>query len=129
MPPAPPITSIVANIVGDRADITGIVPEGTNSHTFEPPPSVAATLADSDIVFVNGLGLEGWFDRLIRASGTRAPVVVASAGVKPIPAQDEHAHGDGDHGHGEALAKLGQRNRLHGAHAATSVIAAFRGRL
>ena len=36
-----PITSIVANVVGDLADVVGIVPEGTNSHTFEPPPSVA----------------------------------------------------------------------------------------
>ncbi|MFZ9628040.1 MAG: metal ABC transporter substrate-binding protein [Ilumatobacteraceae bacterium] len=53
-----PITSIVANVVGDLADITGIVPEGTNSHTFEPPPSVAASLASSDAVFVNGLVLE-----------------------------------------------------------------------
>ncbi|MFM8310668.1 MAG: metal ABC transporter substrate-binding protein [Ilumatobacteraceae bacterium] len=53
-----PITSIVANIVGGLADITGIVPEGTNSHTFEPPPSVAATLAGADVVFVNGLVLE-----------------------------------------------------------------------
>src|SRR5690349_8392554 len=53
-----PITSIVANIAGDTADIVGLVPEGTNSHTFEPPPSVAATLAKSDVVFVNGLILE-----------------------------------------------------------------------
>lgn len=53
-----PITSIVANIVGDLADVVGIVPEGTNSHTFEPPPSVAATLAGTDVVFVNGLILE-----------------------------------------------------------------------
>lgn len=53
-----PITSIVANVAGDAADITGLVPEGTNSHTFEPPPSVAATLAESDVVFVNGLVLE-----------------------------------------------------------------------
>jgi ABC-type Zn uptake system ZnuABC Zn-binding protein ZnuA len=53
-----PITSIVANIAGGLADITGIVPEGTNSHTFEPAPSVAAVLADADVVFVNGLVLE-----------------------------------------------------------------------
>jgi ABC-type Zn uptake system ZnuABC Zn-binding protein ZnuA len=53
-----PITSIVANVAGDLADITGIVPEGTNSHTYEPPPSVAATLAEADVVFVNGLVLE-----------------------------------------------------------------------
>ncbi len=53
-----PITSIVANIVGDRADVEGIVPEGTNSHTFEPKPSVAELLSDADVVYINGLVLE-----------------------------------------------------------------------
>lgn len=54
-----PITSIVANIAGGTsAMITGIVPEGTNSHTFEPKPSDAATLESADIVFINGLVLE-----------------------------------------------------------------------
>ena len=53
-----PITSIVANIVGDRADVRGIVPEGTNSHTFEPRPSVAELLSRADVVYVNGLALE-----------------------------------------------------------------------
>ena len=53
-----PITSIVANVAGGLAQITGIVPEATNSHTFEPSPSVAATLADTDVLFANGLVLE-----------------------------------------------------------------------
>ena len=53
-----PITSIVAAVAGDRAEVTGLVPEGTNSHTYEPPPSVAATLARADVVFLNGLKLE-----------------------------------------------------------------------
>jgi ABC-type Zn uptake system ZnuABC Zn-binding protein ZnuA len=53
-----PITSILANIVGDAADVVGLVPEGTNSHTFEPPPSAATLLARADIVFANGLILE-----------------------------------------------------------------------
>ena len=53
-----PITSIVANIGGDRVQITGIVPEGTNSHTFEPEPSVAELLSSVDVVYVNGLVLE-----------------------------------------------------------------------
>ena len=53
-----PITSLVENIAGDRIELTGIVPEGTNSHTFEPAPSVAATLARSDLVVANGLFLE-----------------------------------------------------------------------
>ena len=53
-----PLTSIVANVAGDRAVVSGIVPEGTNSHTFEPPPSAARVLAQADVVFVNGLKLE-----------------------------------------------------------------------
>lgn len=53
-----PITSIVAAITGDRAEVVGIVPEGTNSHTFEPRPSVAEVLADADVIFINGLVLE-----------------------------------------------------------------------
>jgi ABC-type Zn uptake system ZnuABC Zn-binding protein ZnuA len=53
-----PITSIVANVAGDAVEITGIVPEGTNSHTFEPPPRVAADMEDADVVFLNGLQLE-----------------------------------------------------------------------
>lgn len=53
-----PITSIVSNIVGDRAHVEGIVPEGTNSHTFEPKPSVAELLSRADVVYVNGLTLE-----------------------------------------------------------------------
>jgi ABC-type Zn uptake system ZnuABC Zn-binding protein ZnuA len=53
-----PITSIAANIGGDRVKITGIVPEGTNSHTFEPKPSVAELLSRADVVYVNGLKLE-----------------------------------------------------------------------
>lgn len=53
-----PITSIVASVVGDKAVITGLVPEGTNSHTFEPPPSASAVLSKADVVFINGLELE-----------------------------------------------------------------------
>jgi ABC-type Zn uptake system ZnuABC Zn-binding protein ZnuA len=53
-----PITSIVANIAGDRAQVTGIVPEGTNSHTFEPKPSVAELISNVDVLYVNGLKLE-----------------------------------------------------------------------
>jgi len=54
-----PITSIVASIVGTTgAEVTGVVPEGLNSHTFEPNPSAAVALEDADVVFLNGLSLE-----------------------------------------------------------------------
>lgn len=54
-----PITSIVANVAGGTdSTIVGIVPEGTNSHTFEPKPSDAAVLEKADVIFINGLVLE-----------------------------------------------------------------------
>jgi ABC-type Zn uptake system ZnuABC Zn-binding protein ZnuA len=53
-----PITNIAYNIAGDKAQITGIVPEGVNSHTFEPAPSDARLLAQADLIFANGLKLE-----------------------------------------------------------------------
>ena len=53
-----PITNIIYNVGGDRITLTGIIPEGTDSHTFEPAPSDAKILAQGDVIFVNGLKLE-----------------------------------------------------------------------
>ncbi len=53
-----PITNIAQNIACDQAQVIGIVPEGVNSHTFEPKPSDATTMASADLVLVNGLNLE-----------------------------------------------------------------------
>ena len=53
-----PITSIVAAVAGDNVTIEGIVPEGTNSHTFEPEPQAAELLSKADLIFINGLKLE-----------------------------------------------------------------------
>lgn len=53
-----PITNIIYNVGGDRISLQGIVPEGVNSHTFEPVPSDARLLAQADLIFVNGLKLE-----------------------------------------------------------------------
>jgi len=87
---------LIRQVGGAQVAVTTLVGPDSDAHGFSPSPADARKLAEADIVFVNGLGLEGWLDRLIRASGTRAPVVVASAGVKPIPA--EGGHGDHDHG-------------------------------
>jgi ABC-type Zn uptake system ZnuABC Zn-binding protein ZnuA len=71
-----PITSIVENVAGDRAAITGIVPEGTNSHTFEPAPTDAAVMEDADILFMNGLHLEEPTRELADANlGEGVPIV------------------------------------------------------
>lgn len=82
-----PITSIAANIAGDRIQIQGIVPEGTNSHTFEPPPSTVELLSKADLVIVNGLKLEDPTAQLAEANKKDTTEVIA-IGTNSIPESD-----------------------------------------
>ncbi|MCJ2081956.1 metal ABC transporter substrate-binding protein [Methylobacterium sp. J-090] len=84
---------LAAQVGGERVAVTTLVKPDADAHGYAPAPSDARTLAAADLVVVNGLGLEGWIDRLIKASGAKAPVVVASKGIKPIEEADDHGHG------------------------------------
>jgi ABC-type Zn uptake system ZnuABC Zn-binding protein ZnuA len=53
-----PITNIVKNVGGEKITLTGLVPEGVNSHTFELVPSDVAKVNNADLVIIDGLGLE-----------------------------------------------------------------------
>jgi len=61
-----PLTNIVRNIGGDRIELTGIIPDGVDSHTFEPSPQNAITLAKADIFIMNGAHLEGSTEKIAR---------------------------------------------------------------
>ena len=63
-----PITSLVENVGGSRIRLDGIVPEGVNSHTFEPPPSVARVVSQADLIVLNGLFLEEPFREMAEAN-------------------------------------------------------------
>ena len=82
-----PITSIVANIAGDKVTITGVVPEGTNSHTFEPPPQIAKVMEKADVVFVNGLKLEEPTFELAEANAPKDATIVR-IGEQVLPESD-----------------------------------------
>ncbi|HEX7230211.1 MAG TPA: metal ABC transporter substrate-binding protein [Candidatus Binatia bacterium] len=82
-----PITSIVENIAGDRATVTGIIPEGTNSHTFEPIPSDSKLLNSADLVIFNGLDLETPTQKLAQAN-LKHGAVIYSLGDKTIKEAD-----------------------------------------
>jgi ABC-type Zn uptake system ZnuABC Zn-binding protein ZnuA len=87
-----PVTSIVANVAGDGAEVRGVVPEGADSHTFEPPPSVAALLAEADLVLLNGLRLEEPTRRLAEANRRDGSRIV-SLGDRTLD-PDEHLYDD-----------------------------------
>jgi len=83
-----PITSLVAQITGGSgAQVVGLVPEGTNSHTFEPPPSAAAVLESADVVFSNGLVLEEPTKDLAEAH-LRDSATLCELGTSVLPAAD-----------------------------------------
>lgn len=82
-----PITSIASEVIGDLARIRGVVPEGTNSHTFEPSPSVSEVLEDADVVFANGLQLEE--PTLALARDVAADAVIVELGDR-IVSPDEY---------------------------------------
>jgi zinc/manganese transport system substrate-binding protein len=90
------LADLVANVGGDRLEIATLVGRNGDAHVYAPSPADARTLAAAKLVFVNGLGFEGWMDRLVAASGTKAPVVVASTGVAQLRLESAHDHGHGD---------------------------------
>jgi len=79
-----PITSIAANVAGDLVDLEGVVPEGTNSHTFEPAPSVAELLATADLIFINGLVLEEP-TRKLASENLKSGAKIVELGTEVLP--------------------------------------------
>jgi zinc/manganese transport system substrate-binding protein len=81
---------LVANVGGDRVEVATLVGPNADAHVFSPTPADAKKFSDAKAVFVNGLGLEGWMTRLVKASGTKAPTFVASTGIKTRTMEDDH---------------------------------------
>ena len=90
---------LVQNVGGARVEAAMLVGPNGDAHVYSPSPADARKLADAKVVVVNGLGYEGWIERLVKASGSRAPVVLASKGIKPRRIEGAHGHG---HGHADS---------------------------
>lgn len=69
--------------IAPDASVGTIVPPNADPHAYSPTPSDVKKLAHADLVFVNGLGFEGWIDRLIQASGFKGTIIIASKTVQP----------------------------------------------
>jgi ABC-type Zn uptake system ZnuABC Zn-binding protein ZnuA len=82
-----PITSIVENIAGDKIRLAGIIPEGINSHTFEPIPSDSKLLSSADLIILNGLDLETPSLKLAQAN-LKPGASIYSLGDKTIKEAD-----------------------------------------
>ncbi|MXQ12809.1 metal ABC transporter substrate-binding protein [Microvirga makkahensis] len=89
---------LVRHVGGERVEVTTLVGPNGDAHVYAPTPADGRRLTEARIVFTNGLKFEGWIDRLIKSSGTRATKVEAAKGAKLIEGDDDHHGHDHDHG-------------------------------
>jgi len=85
------VGDIVKNVGGDHVNLTVLLPLGTDPHAFDPAPRDLTRVADADVIFVNGLGLERFLEKMLKSAGADIPVVVVSDGIQPRKLED------GDH--------------------------------
>ncbi len=91
------ISDMAKNIIGDKAEIKLIVPIGGDPHMYEPTPTDAELVNHADLILKNGMTFEGWLNKLIENSGTKADVVQVTKGINAISslvyenAKDPHA--------------------------------------
>ncbi|WP_027054989.1 zinc ABC transporter substrate-binding protein AztC [Mesorhizobium erdmanii] len=94
------IADFARNVGGDRIDVTTIVGPDGDAHVYEPSPADAVAMAKADIVLVNGLHFEGFLQRLVDASATKASIITLTKGVTPIDFKPEFADADAAEGTG-----------------------------
>lgn len=94
----PTLKEFVREIGGDRIEVSSLLKGGEDLHTFDPRPSDTRAVSNADIVVKVGIGLDGWVDRVVNASGNKKLIMIeASRGVDVIQIAGEnpsHTHGN-----------------------------------
>lgn len=90
------LADLVQQVGGERVAVTSIVGPDSDTHVYDPRPADVAALAGADLFVVNGLGFEGWLDRLVGATSYKGPVLTASSAIAPLHAGEADEHEDQD---------------------------------
>jgi zinc/manganese transport system substrate-binding protein len=91
------IGDFVREVGGDRVAVTTLVGPDGDAHVYQPTPADARRIAQAKVIFVNGLGFEGWLERLIAAAKGKGTIVTLGKGVAARPGEegtDPHAWQD-----------------------------------
>ncbi|MDF0591319.1 zinc ABC transporter substrate-binding protein [Methanotrichaceae archaeon Mx] len=86
-----PLAAFTKAVGGDLVEVSVLVPQGANPHTFEPTPSKLSEVAEADLYIKNGAGLEIWMERIIGAN-RRMLVVDSSSGIDLLEGRCDHDH-------------------------------------
>lgn len=91
------LADFARNVGGERISVVALVGPNGDTHVYQPKPADAKELSAARLILVNGLGLEGWIDRLVKASGATAPVVVGTRGIAPQQIREDGRRGPDPH--------------------------------
>lgn len=102
------LADIVKNVGGDAVEVKSLVGPNGDAHAFEPTPADAKAIGQAKLVVINGLGMEGWIERLVKTSGYKGAVCVASNNAVLRKTEDGRDHESGhkhehkhEHKHGK----------------------------
>ncbi len=93
------LADMTTRIGGKRIQVHSLVGPDADAHTYQPTPADARSIASSRLVIINGKGFEGWIERLIKSSGYRGLMVIASKGVTPLKIPHNSAKHSRKHEH------------------------------
>ena len=108
--------NMVLRIGGEHVTVTTLVGPDGDAHVYRPTPAAARAVSEVDILVVNGLGFEGWLDRLVETADFGGVRVVATAGIEPITFEDDHGNdhdGGNDHDESKAAEDHGDEHDAH----------------
>ena len=88
---------MVERIGGEHIALTTLVGPDGDAHVYQPTPKAARSVAEADVLFLNGLDFEGWLERLAEAASFDGAMVVATNGVVPIAFDDHDDEKHDDH--------------------------------
>jgi zinc/manganese transport system substrate-binding protein len=98
------IGDMAKQVGGEMVSVTTLVGPDSDAHVYEPRPQDAAAMAEADVVLINGLGFEGFIERLAKSSAPKAAPVELSKGVSTLDiAEDDHGHEEPGHDHGGGI--------------------------
>ena len=80
---------MVRQVTGDLAEVTTIVGPDADAHGYMPNAADAKSVANAEIIFVNGLGFETWSQTLIETSSSKAKLFIATDGITPLKVDGE----------------------------------------
>jgi ABC-type Zn uptake system ZnuABC Zn-binding protein ZnuA len=90
------VTALTKVVGGDKIELVGLLKANIDPHEYEPTPADAKSLANAQLIIINGVGLEAWLEKLIKNSDTKAPIVDTSQGVTLRKSEDDNGKREDD---------------------------------